>query len=211
MAGRVVTVAQQKGGAGKTTVAAQLAIAWRVAGRRVALLDVDPQGSLAMWHARRVERVPGNHDLTFGAIKGYRAAPEIERLARNHDVVLVDSPPHAELEARVAVRAADLVLVPVQPSPMDLWATAPTLEMARREGRPVLILFNRVPPRALLVEETVRQIEALGVQVARTMLGNRVALAASLAEGLGVVETEPASRAAEEIIDLANELWRALG
>src|ERR1700733_10525186 len=147
MPARIITIAQQKGGAGKTTLAAHLALAWAASGRRVAVIDIDPQASLSSWfELRRKRRRSTKPDIAVTAITGWRVATEVERQARDHDIVLVDSPPHAATEARMAVRAASLTLVPVQPSPMDLWATRATLELARAERVPALLVLNRVPP-----------------------------------------------------------------
>jgi chromosome partitioning protein len=212
MAARVITIAQQKGGAGKTTLAAHLAIAWAGAGRSVALVDIDPQGSLAAWHALRIERLgSGKTGLDFAAIAGWRTGAEVERRARGHDIVVIDSPPHAETEAKLAIRAADLVIIPVQPSPMDVWATKPTLDLARQEKVPVLLVLNRVPPRANLTEAMLAKLAELGAAVADSRIGNRVALATALAEGRGITEAAPASRAAEEIAALAAEALRRAG
>jgi chromosome partitioning protein len=213
MAGIVITIAQQKGGAGKTTLAAHLAIAWAGQGRRVALVDIDPQGSLAAWHALRAERLGnGRTGLDFAAITGWRTAAEVERRAGNHDIVVVDSPPHAETEAKLAIRAADLVILPVQPSPMDVWATRPTLDLAAQEKVPALLVLNRVPPRANLTETMLAKLAELGAIVAEARIGNRVALATALAEGLGITEAAASSRAAEEITAVAAEiLLRAKG
>src|SRR4051812_26909849 len=143
-AGRIFTVAQQKGGAGKTTLVAHLAASWSGLGRRVALIDIDPQASLTRWiEARRATRNGQDLGFTFSQVSGWRLSAEVERLAREHELVLIGSPPHANTEARIAIRAASLVLVPVQPSPMDLWATKPTLELAREERRPALLIVNR--------------------------------------------------------------------
>src|SRR5215472_1641618 len=147
MAGLVITIAQRKGGAGKTTLAAQLATTWLRRGARVALLDIDPQASLAAWvELRRARLGAENVGFDFAALPGWRAAQWIEDRARGAEFVVVDGPPHAEIEARIAVRAAGLVLVPVQPSPLDLWATKATLAMAREERRPAVVVLNRVPP-----------------------------------------------------------------
>jgi chromosome partitioning protein len=206
MAAKIITIAQQKGGAGKTTLAAHLALAW-AASCRVAVIDIDPQASLATWFKLRRERLgalaPG---LEVAALGGWRVAAEVERQARSHDVIVIDSAPHAETEARIAVRAAHLVLVPVQPSPMDVWATRPTLELARQERKAALLVLNRVPPRANLTEAMAAELAALGAPVAAAQIGNRVALAAALAEGRGILEAAPRSRAAEEIAALAAEV-----
>jgi chromosome partitioning protein len=209
MAGIVITVAQQKGGAGKTTLAAHLAVAWSGQKRRVALVDIDPQASLAAWHALREERFgKGKTGLDFAAISGWRVAAEIERRARDHDIVLVDSPPHAETEARLVVRAADLLLVPVQPSPMDLWATRPTLDLARQEKTTVLLILNRVPPRANLADAMIARLGELGAAIAAARIGNRVGLASALLEGRGITETAPSGRAAEEVRAMADEILK---
>jgi chromosome partitioning protein len=212
MAGRVITIAQQKGGAGKTTLAAHLAIAWAGEGRRVALVDIDPQGSLAAWHQLRSERFgDGKTGLDFAAITGWRTEAEVERRARDHDIVVVDSPPHAETEAKLAIRVADIVVIPVQPSPMDVWATRPTLDLAGQEKVPVLLVLNRVPPRANLVEAMVAKLVELGADVADARLGNRVALATAMLEGRGITEAARSSRAAEEITAVAAEILRRAG
>jgi chromosome partitioning protein len=209
MAGIVITIAQQKGGAGKTTLAVHLALAWAGQGKRVALVDIDPQGSLGAWYQVREESLgAGKAGLDFAAITGWRTAAEVERRARDHDIVLIDSPPHAETEARLAVRAAKLILVPVQPSPMDVWATRPTLDLAKAEKVPPLLVLNRVPPRANLTEAMLAAIAKLGVNVAEARIGNRVALATSMLEGRGITETDPSSRAGQEVAALAAEILK---
>lgn len=209
MTAKVITVAQQKGGAGKTTLAAHLAVAYTAAGKRVAVVDIDPQQSLAMWYRIREQRF-GNSDagLLVSQTKGWRSRHEVQRLARDHEVVIIDSPPHAETESRIAIRNANLVVVPVQPSPMDVWATLPTLELAAAQKVPALLVFNRVPARANLTGDMVAEAEKLGAGIARARLGNRVAFAAALAEGRAVGEAQPRGRAAEEIAALAKEILR---
>ena len=205
MSGIVLTVAQQKGGAGKTTLVAHLAVAFTQLGKSVATIDIDPQGSLTAWHAARGNGGSAN-GLTHSQITGWRTAAEADRLARSHEVVLLDSPPHAETEARIAVRAARLVIIPVQPSPMDVWATRPTIDLAAAERVPVLLVLNRVPPRAKFVEDLVGDMAALGAAIATTRLGNRVSYASALISGRSVTETGRASRAAQEVRDLAAEV-----
>jgi len=212
MTARVFAIAQQKGGVGKTTLAAQLAVAWSRGGRSVALLDTDPQGSLAAWFAARQKTLDGTDDGRFAvaSIGGWRTAAEVERAAAANDVVVIDCPPHAETDARVAMRAADLVLVPVQPSPLDLWATRPTLELASKEKRPVLLVLNRVPARALLTATMITRLGEYQVRVCRRTIGNRVAFAHSMESGLTVLETKPTSTASGEITALAKDIWSHL-
>jgi chromosome partitioning protein len=212
MSAKAITIAQQKGGAGKTTIAAQLAVTFAQAGRRVGLLDIDPQGSLAAWYEIRTMLVDNaGGGITFMQASGWRLATELERMKRGVDLVLIDSPPHAETDVRIAVRAADLILVPMQPSPLDLWATKPTLDMAKKEKSPALMVFNRTPPKGKLVDAVRRKIQEADMPVASTVLGNRVAFAASLMEGKGVVETNPRHTATKEIKALAAEIAAKLG
>jgi chromosome partitioning protein len=210
MAGLVITIAQRKGGAGKTTLAAQLAVAWVRQGARVAVLDIDPQGSLAAWVDLRRARLGAEAiGFEFAALPGWRAAQWIEDRARSADLVVIDNPPHAETEAQIAVRAAGLVLIPVQPSPLDLWATAATLKMARDERRRALVVLNRVPPRSGLTDEIAAELAGAGASIAAARIGNRIALARAMALGLGVAESASNTLAANEINVLAEEIRSA--
>ena len=207
MTGLVIAIAQRKGGAGKTTLAAQLAVAWARQGAWVAALDIDPQGSLAAWVGLRRARLGQEAvGFDFAALPGWRAAQWIEDRARAADLVVIDGPPHAETEARVAVRAAELVLIPVQPSPLDLWATEATLKMARDERRRAVVVLNRVPPRSGLTDRVAADLGGVGTTIAASRIGNRVALVRAMAQGLGVVESAAASLAAVEIEALADEI-----
>lgn len=208
----VITVAQQKGGAGKTTLVAQLAAHLAGEGAKVAVLDIDPQQSLTRWHARRKEALKAaSAGLDFAESSGWKLAAAVEKLKRNHDWVLIDSPPHAETEARQAVRAADLVLVPLQPSPLDLWATQPTLNLALSEQRQARVVLNRMPPRGRLVDTLRAEIQRASMPAAEATLGNRSAFAHAMTEGLGVTEWEPRGTAADEVRALAAELRKLLG
>jgi chromosome partitioning protein len=210
MAGKIINVAQQKGGAGKTTVAAHLAVAWaQRRGRNVAVLDVDPQGSLTVWYEAREHFLGAeNTGLTFRRAQGIRAMAEAQSLAKSHDIVVVDMPPHGTTSANAAIRAADLVVAPVQPTPLDFWATLPTLEVAEAEKKPVVLVLNRVPPRAALTAHMITRLGQYKVRVARCSLGNRIAFAESIGAGRTVLETKPSSIAAEEVRKLATEILR---
>ncbi|SET51043.1 ParA family partition ATPase [Oceanicella actignis] len=200
-AARVVTLAQQKGGSGKTTIAAQLAALWTRRGLRVALIDLDPQRSLTRWAELR-----GDPALTAIESKDWRAGVDIDRARRAADRVLADCPGAAEPLLRAAARAADLVLTPVQPSAPDIWALERTVRMCADEGARVRAVLNRVPPRGGAVEEAAAALAEMGAPPLAARLGNRVAFAAAFARGRAAFETAPRAKAAEELAALEAEI-----
>jgi chromosome partitioning protein len=201
----VITVAQQKGGTGKTTLAANLAAAFAPT-HRIALLDIDPQKSLCRWHSLRRARPQQAAALAFSDISGWRLPAELERLKRDHDVVLIDSPPQLDTDARAAVRAADLVLVPIQPSLPDVWAAEGTLKLAADEHRNAHLMFNRTPPTSKLRDAIATDLADRRLPLLRSALGNRAGFAHAFAAGLGVTEAAPRSTAAAELRALLAEL-----
>jgi len=208
MAGRIITVAQQKGGTGKTTVAAHLAVALLGRGKSVAILDVDPQGSLGQWFEAREQRLgEAATGLRFRTASGWGARREARDLARDYEFVVVDTPPKSDSEARPAIEAASLVVVPVQPTPVDVWSTDSTLALIARERVNGLLVINRVNQRARLAVEMIAAIRGLGCVAANAQLGNRVSFAASMGQGGTVLELEPRGKAAREVEDLAEEAF----
>jgi chromosome partitioning protein len=201
----VITVAQQKGGAGKTMLAANLAAAMAT-DRRVCLLDIDPQRSLKRWHEIRGRQGKPLPAITFSDVSGWRLRAELERLVAAHDVLIVDTPPQVDTEAKLAIRSAHLVLVPLQPSPPDLWAAEGTVQLARMEKRPARLVLNRTPTASKLRSMVERDAEAAGYSVMANTLGNRAGFANAFAQGMGAVEAAPKSVAAQEILALLREI-----
>ena len=209
MPGKIITVAQHKGGAGKTTLVAHLAVALAEMKKSVGLIDMDPQQSLSIWHRVREKYfTDAPSALSLSRVDQLALRWEAQKQAEAHDIVLIDTPPHAEEEARAAVRSADIVVLPVQPSPMDVWAVLPSLSLAEKAGKPALIVLNRVPPRAKLTDALLPVVKQLEGALARTRIGNRTLLASALNEGRGVTEAKANSVAAREIHRLAKEVLR---
>ena len=212
MRAAVITVAQQKGGAGKTTLVIQLATALRALGPQGGAGRHRPAGQPhrldAAARAPPARRAP---ELRFSMIGGWRLGVELDRLKREAELIIVDTPPHTEIDAKAAIRSADLVLVPCQPSSLDIWASQATVDHAAKERRKVAMVLNRVPPRGRSIEEARGALMELGAEALGCQLGNRQAFVTSIAQGLGVVESEPRSAAADEVRALAEDVARRLG
>src|SRR6056297_1353279 len=205
--GHVICVAQQKGGSGKTTIAANLAVAFARAGSSVALLDTDPQGSLGRWFMAR--REGGAEDLGFSTASAWGVSYECDKLKRSFDYVFIDTPPKVDADLRPALREADLVLVPVSASQVDVWATESVLDLVRRERRLALIVVNRAKAGTRVLDDVGKALDAMDARRMATMLGNRVAYAETLGQGRGVLERGKGAWTAE-IEGLAEEIRTVL-
>ena len=207
----IITIAQRKGGAGKTTLACQLAAACGARGRVVAGFDLDPQGSFSLWRARRA--VAGR-DMAFADVRRSARFPLSTLLfgaSEDSDVIVIDTPPEISDIVRDAIAVADLVVTPLQLSAFDLDATLPTAEMIGAAGVRALFVVNRAPQRARIADAIRNEIRRQGLPLARTELGDRVSFAESIAQGLGVVELAPRSTAAAEIGALGDEVMSLAG
>ncbi len=144
-------------------------------------------------------------------VSGWRLANALEKLKAEHDYVLIDTPPVIDSDARRAIRAADLVLIPLNPAPPDLWAAEGTLRLAAEEKRSAALVFNRAPAASRLRKRMEAEIAARGLRLLETALANRAGYANAFADGLGVIEAGPTSPAAEEIRAAAYALKSLLG
>ncbi len=199
--GKIITFAQQKGGAGKTTVLAHLAAAWAAAGRSVALIDLDPQRSLTRWAKLR-----GDPRLVLIESKDYRASTDMKAAARAHDFVLVDCPGAASSLLDAVVRESALVIAPCQPSVMDIWATASVIETTTKQKTPLRILLNRVPARGGGVDDVTPELGPAQRNLFVARLGNRIAFSHAMLGGRTAPELSRRTAAAAEIAALLAEV-----
>lgn len=205
MTGRTITIAQQKGGSGKTTIAVNLAVALARAGQRVALLDTDPQGSLGRWFMMRRDRL-GDPGMEFSTASAWGVSYEAEKLRKVVDFVIIDTPPKVDADLRPALREADLVIVPVASSHVDLWATEGVLDLAHRERKRALLVLNRAKAATRLGAEVAAAASALDADLAKAMLANRIVYAETLGQGLAAMEAPRSSAASEEVRALVAEI-----
>ena len=203
--GSVITFAQQKGGAGKTTLLAHLAHAAAQKGRSVALVDLDPQGSLTRWAA-----AAGIDGIAIRETASYRAGSDIREAGRQNDLTLVDCPGSVASVLEAAIRESDLVLCPCQASVMDIWASEATLKMCADEGIPARIVLNRVAARGQSGEEAASALKAVGGTPLKTRFGNRIAYARSMGAGTTALGLAGQARAKAEVAAFIREVDRLL-
>lgn len=200
----IITIAQQKGGAGKTTLAVNLAIAFAKQNQRVAILDTDPQGSLGRWFMTRRDLL-GDPGIDFATASAWGVSYECEKLSRNNDIVIIDTPPKVDSDLKPALREADLILVPVGSSHVDLWATDGVVDLAVRVGKRCVIVLNRVKSGTRLAEGVATAAAEISADVARASLGQRVVYAETLGQGRAASEAGM-SAATREVMALAAEI-----
>ncbi|AFK54041.1 ParA family partition ATPase [Tistrella mobilis] len=206
----IVALLNQKGGVGKTTLALHLAGAWADKGKRVLVVDADPQGSALDWSEQRSrEGLP----RPFGVLGLARETlhRELPEIAAGYDRVVIDGPPRVTGIARSALLAADLILVPVQPSPFDGWASAEMLRLLdeARVFRPELrarMLLNRCAARTVIARETAEALADHDPPVLGSRVGQRIAFADTARTGRLVHEVPAGLIAAQEIAAVAAEI-----
>ena len=207
MLSKVITISQQKGGTGKTTLAVHLALAFiKYHNLKVAIIDTDPQGSLGKWFMIRTEKKLSNDNLTFKTASLWGAQYESKALKKDHDIVIIDTPPKIESDARPAIESADLVLIPVAASHVDFWATGAIVEIAKKANKKILIQINRSSQRSKLITKTNEFIKSLDLSATKTIIGNRQIFASSMGEGKTAVEKQKKSSAIEEIKQLSEQI-----
>lgn len=202
---RVLVVAGQKGGCGKSTLSGHLAVQAERAGHGpVVLMDADPQGSLGAWWNERKADSPAMAAL------GEDLPGQLKELERSGvKLVVIDTPPSITNEIRPFLAAADLILLPVRPSPHDLRSVAGTLALAEEAKHKFLFVVNGAAARAHTTAQTVAALSQYG-PVAPTIIFQRTDFGSSMVDGRTVMELSPTSKSAKEIEDLWAYINKAL-
>lgn len=192
---KTIAILSQKGGAGKTTIALNLAVSAELNGKQAAVIDLDPQASATNWHDSRGLETP-----VVVSAQPSRLSSVLKAANKGGaDFVFIDTAPHSEGASLNAARSADLVLIPCRPAILDLRAISSTIDLAQIAKKTVAVVLNAVPSRGSLMEEATEAVAGYGVSLAPVHIGQRAAFVHSLTAGKGVQEYEPRGKAAQEV------------
>ena len=198
----VVAFASQKGGSGKTTLSAHVAVQAELSGAGpVVLLDTDPQGSLAEWWNVRESDVPA-----FAHTSVQRLLTDLDQLrAQGFKLAIIDTPPAITMAIQAVVAVSDLVVIPTRPSPHDLRALGATVELIERSHKPLIFALNAATPRARITSDAAIALSQHGT-VAPVTIHHRTDFASSMIDGRTVMELNKNGKSVEEIEALWNYL-----
>jgi chromosome partitioning protein len=203
---KTIVISSQKGGSGKTTLAAILAVEAERSGDGPAwLIDTDKQGTLTKWYARRSDDAPHTPQMADTSFDQLETG--LANIAKKHAgaYTFIDTAPAISDQTSEIIERADLVLIPVYPSPADLWAAGDTVQLVKDAKKPLLFVMTRVKPHANLTAQTIAALSKSG-PVAQAFIGDRVAYPAALTGGNTAAELAPKGAAAAEIAGLWQEV-----
>ena len=208
----IISVQNHQGCVGKTTIAIHIAHALALKGASVLLIDADPQGSARDWAAAR----DGEPPFAVVGLDRPTIHRDLPAIAKNYDHVLIDGPPRVTELARSAILAADIVVIPVQPSPYDVWAAQEVVNLIKeatvfKENLKSVFTINRKIVNTAIGRDVTEALTGYEIPVLRSQLCQRVSFAESAATGKTVFETDPNGTAAKEVKALVNELIEVMG
>lgn len=192
---KTLAVLSQKGGTGKTTIAVHLAVEASRAGHTVALIDLDPQASAAKWSDTR------SNDAPIVISAHATRLPQVLHTAEQGgvDLAIIDTSPNTDPTSLNAAEVANLALIPTRDARFDLEAIGSTIQIGKMAGVEMRIVFNAVKTRSSMYYKAKKAVEVYGVPTAPHFLGDRVAFAHAVVDGKTAQETEPKSKASNEV------------
>jgi len=208
---KIITIAQQKGGSGKTTLAANLAVSFSLNRKlKTTILDADPQGSLGKWFIQRESKLKDKNLIKMKTSSLWGVQYESNSLKDKTDMIIIDTPPKIDADGRPAIQIADLILIPVSPSQVDFWATESIIDLSQREKKKILVVINRANAKSRLLNEAKQFISKMKVDQSNTIIGNRQIFISSMGLGLSVIEKQKSGKGSTEISSLTSEVLSLL-
>jgi chromosome partitioning protein len=201
----VISLINQKGGVGKTTTAINLASGIALRNLAVLLVDTDPQGSVLQWQS-----TVKSNEFEVMQLAATDLQTKVKGLRRKFDHIVVDSPPALLQTTRTIALTTDLAIVPIAPSPLDIWSSRETIEVLAKVHKKSrlsakLLVYRKIPGTRLAAEAR-DAINAYGLDVFSTEISQRIAFVESMISGVSVFKYAPRSVAADEIRSLCNEI-----
>jgi chromosome partitioning protein len=208
----IISILNLKGGSGKSTLSTNLAVAFSLDKKRVLLIDTDPQATSIRWAGERPEEQTTVNVISIPDSKALKK--QVKGFVDDYDIIIMDGAPQLDVISSTSIAVSEVVLIPVSPSPYDVWATENIVQriMSAKEVFEELkayFVINRDNPRTLLSKDTSEALNDLGLPTFKTKLHNRIAYADSALNGLSVLEWTD-TKAKEEINTLYNELKELL-
>lgn len=208
----IITLLNLKGGVGKTTLSIHLASTLALAGKKVMLIDADVQQSSIHWSEVREEEPL----FAITGIPSNTIHKQVQLMKSDYDFIIIDGPPRISNVSKSAIVCSDLVLIPINPSPYDVWASSEIIDLLKdvRSTLPDLrkikaaFIINRKIPKTVIGRDVEDALRHYDIPVIQTAIHQRVGYAESAARGTSVIEEDPNSLAGQEIKSLTEEVLR---
>ena len=202
----IISLINQKGGVGKTTAAVNLASGLAEYGHRILVVDTDPQGSVVQWQS-----IADGAEFEVLHLPSPQLSKELKTVGRRYDHIVVDSPPAIEDITRAAIEVSNLAIIPIAPSPLDIWSSKETIALVNTLGKKyrklnAKILIYRKIPGTRLGKEARDAMQSYDLDILATEISQRIVFVEAMIAGLSVLKYAPKSIAADEIRSLCKEI-----
>jgi len=203
----IISLINQKGGVGKTTAAVNLASGLAETGNRILVVDADPQGSVVQWQS-----IADEAEFEVLHSPSPQLSKELKTVSRRYDHIVVDSPPAIEDITRAAIEVSNLAIIPIAPSPLDIWSSKETIALVNTLGKKyrklnAKILIYRKIPGTRLGKEARDAMQSYNLDILATEISQRIVFVEAMIAGLSVLKYAPKSIAANEIRSLCVEIF----